>query len=61
MVDNPSARITADGATSYPQIPGYEPSRFSFSNGRMILMPQMVSPLQKMAPVQEQVQMLTLK
>ncbi|KKL26235.1 hypothetical protein LCGC14_2397320, partial [marine sediment metagenome] len=37
MADNPSARIAADGAISYPQVPGYEPGRISFSNGRMIL------------------------
>ncbi|WP_031427815.1 PKD domain-containing protein [Flavimarina sp. Hel_I_48] len=37
MVDNPSARIPQDGAINYPQVPGYEPSRISFSNGRMTL------------------------
>jgi len=37
MVDNPSARIAADGAISYPEVPGYEPGRISFSNGKMLL------------------------
>ncbi|WPR77524.1 PKD domain-containing protein [Algoriphagus sp. NG3] len=37
MVDNPSARITADGPTSNPSVPGFEPSRLSFSNGNLLI------------------------
>ncbi|KKN33915.1 hypothetical protein LCGC14_0798950, partial [marine sediment metagenome] len=37
MVDNPSARITADGPITNPNVPGYEPSKLSISNGNLIL------------------------
>ncbi|WP_157243457.1 PKD domain-containing protein, partial [Algoriphagus resistens] len=37
MVDNPSARITADGPTSNPAVPGFEPSRLSFSGGNLLV------------------------
>ncbi|MDT7827289.1 malectin domain-containing carbohydrate-binding protein [Pricia sp. S334] len=37
MVDNPSARITADGPVTNPNVPGYEPSKLSFSNDNLII------------------------
>lgn len=37
MVDNPSARITADGPVFNPIVPGYEPSKLSLSNGNLII------------------------
>ena len=34
-VDPPSARISADGATSNPDVPGYEPSRLTVNGGTL--------------------------
>ncbi|MEP3372053.1 malectin domain-containing carbohydrate-binding protein, partial [Maribacter dokdonensis] len=35
MVDNPSARIAADGIISNPNVPGYEPSKISVTSGNL--------------------------
>jgi hypothetical protein len=35
MVDNPSARLAADGTPTYPNVPGYEPSKLALSGGRL--------------------------
>jgi hypothetical protein len=35
MVDNPSARLAADGTPTYPAVPGYEPSKLTLSNSRL--------------------------
>ncbi|WP_176956091.1 malectin domain-containing carbohydrate-binding protein [Catalinimonas alkaloidigena] len=35
MVDVPSARLAADGTPTYPDVPGYEPGRLSFTNGTL--------------------------
>ncbi|MGB6150466.1 MAG: malectin domain-containing carbohydrate-binding protein [Pricia sp.] len=37
MVDNPSARIAVDGPVSNPNVPGYEPSKLSLSNGNLVI------------------------
>ncbi len=37
MVDNPSARIAADGPISNANVPGYEPGQLSISNDNLIL------------------------
>ncbi len=37
MVDDPSARIAADGPISNVNVPGYEPNRLSFSNGHLVV------------------------
>ena len=37
MVDNPSARIAVDGPISDSNVPGYEPSRLSITNGTLII------------------------
>ncbi|SEI72848.1 PKD repeat-containing protein, partial [Cyclobacterium xiamenense] len=35
MVDDPSARLVLDGPVSYPNVPGYEPSRLSLTGGNL--------------------------
>ncbi|NJK82442.1 MAG: hypothetical protein HC912_00085 [Saprospiraceae bacterium] len=37
MVDAPSLRIAADGPISNPAVPGYEPSKLSFNDGKLII------------------------
>ncbi|WBL41251.1 PKD domain-containing protein [Algoriphagus halophytocola] len=37
MVDNPSARIAADGPISNPSVPGFEPSKLSIENGNLTI------------------------
>jgi N-acetylneuraminic acid mutarotase len=35
MADNPSARLAVDNPVSFPNVPGYEPSKLSVANGKL--------------------------